>query len=90
MTVGVYAIATGANKRTELQNTVMQTLGKHKDITQVHGFYFFERENRVSIDVVPDISVHDESVFSHQLEEEIKAVLPDMSISIVIDHNYSE
>ena len=90
MTVGVYAIATGANKRTELQNTMMQTLGRHKDITQVHGFYYFERENRVSIDVVPDISIHDEAAFSRMLEEELKAILPNTNISIVIDHNYSE
>lgn len=90
MTVGVYAIATGDNKRTELQNTVMQTLGRHKDITQVHGFYYFERENRVSIDVVPDISVHNERAFSRQLEAELKTALPDVNVSIVIDHNYSE
>ena len=90
MTVGVYAIATGENKRTELQNAVMQSLAKHKDITQVHGFYYFDHENRISIDVVPDISIHDEPAFSRQLEEELKAVVPDMEISIVIDHNYSE
>ena len=89
MTVGVYAIATGANKRTELQNAVMQTLGRHNDITQVHGFYYFERENRVSIDVVPDISVHDEPAFKRHLEEDLKAVLPDTNVSVVIDHNYS-
>ena len=90
MTIGIYAVATGANKHTELQNTVMQTLGRHKDITQVHGFYYYERENRVSVDVVPDISVHDEPAFSRQLQEELKAILPDKDISIVIDHNYSE
>ena len=89
MTVGIYAIATGANKRTELQNTVMQTLSRHKDITQVHGFYYFERDNRVSVDVVPDISVHDEPAFSRQLTEELKTVLPNVDVSIVIDHNYS-
>ena len=90
MTIGIYAVATGANKHTELQNTVMQTLGRHKDITQVHGFYYYERENRVSVDVVPDISVHDEPAFSRQLQEELKAILPNTNISIVIDHNYSE
>ena len=44
---------------------------------------------RLSVDVVPDISVHDEHTFRHQLEEELKTVLPDMNITIVIDHNYS-
>lgn len=91
MTVGVYAIATGDNKRSELQNTVMRTLAKHEDILQVHGFYYFEKEQRVSVDVVPDLSIHDEAAFVRQLEEELKPLLPDdMSVSIVIDHNYSE
>ena len=40
--------------------------------------------------MVPDISVHDERAFSRQLEEELKAVLPDVVVSVVIDHNYSD
>lgn len=90
MTVGVYAIATGANKRAELQSTVMKALSRHKDITQVHGFYYFEKENRVSVDVVPDLSVRDEKTFCQQLVAELKPLLPDMEVSVVIDHNYSE
>lgn len=90
MTVGVYAVATGDNRRAELQDAVMQTLAKHKDITQVHGFYYFENENRVSVDVVPDISVHDDAAFVRQLTEELEKVVPTFNVSIVIDHNYSE
>lgn len=58
MTVGVYAIATGENRRTELQSTVMQTLSYHQDVVQVHGFYYSEKDKMLSVDVVPDISVH--------------------------------
>jgi cation diffusion facilitator family transporter len=90
MTVGVYAIATGTNKRTELQNIVIQTLGQHKEVVQIHAFYYFEKENLVTVDVVPDISVHDEKAFCHQLIAELKPLLPDVELSIVIDHNYSE
>ena len=90
MTVGVYAIATGENKRSELQGVVMQALAKHLEIVQVHGFYYFEKEHRVSVDVVPDISVHDEPALSARLTEELKALIPDKEITIVIDHNYSE
>lgn len=90
MTVGVYAVATGDNRRAELQDAVMQTLAKHKDITQVHGFYYFENENRVSVDVVPDISVHDDAAFVRQLTEELEKVVPTFNVSIVIDHNYTE
>ena len=90
MTVGVYAIATGENKRSQLQSTVMQTLAKHKEILQVHGFYYFEKEHRISVDVVPDISVHDDAALSARLVEELQPLVPDEEISIVIDHNYSE
>ena len=90
MTVGVYAIATGDNRRTELQSMVMQALAMHKEIVQVHGFYYFEKEHRISVDVVPDISVHDDAALISQLTNEIKALVPGEEVTIVIDHNYSE
>ena len=90
MTVGVYAIATGENRRAEMQSTVMQTLAKHQEIVQVHGFYYFEKGRRISVDVVPDISVHNEAALSAQLTNEIKALFPEEEVTIVIDHNYSE
>jgi len=90
LTVGVYAIATGENRRKELQTTVMQALSKHKDIVQVHGFLYIEDEHRISVDVVPDLSVHDDKDLVEQLTKEIKALVPDEEISIIIDHNYSE
>ena len=90
MTVGIYAVATGSNRRAELQSMVMQTLAKHKEIVQVHGFYYFEDEHRISVDVVPDISVHDDTTLITQLTNEIKALVPEEETTIVIDHNYSE
>nr|MCR5445480.1 cation transporter [Bacteroidales bacterium] len=90
LTVGVYALSTGANKRAELQSAVMQAIGSHDGVVQVHGFYYYEDENRVSVDVVPDISIHDEKGFCKQLTDMLSSVLPNVEISIVIDHNYSD
>jgi cation diffusion facilitator family transporter len=90
MTVGVYAIATGENRRAELQTKVMQMLAAHPEIVQVHGFYYSEKDNMLSVDVVPDISVHDEAAFVHQLIAELQPLVPDMQVVIVVDHNYSE
>ena len=90
MTVGVYAIATGDNKRAELQATVTQTLAAHKDIVQVHGFYYSEKNNYLSVDVVPDISVHDDAAFVSQLTAELQPLVPDQQVVVVVDHNYSE
>ena len=90
MTVGIYAIATGENRRAALQATVMQTLAAHTDIIQVHGFYYSERDRMLSVDVVPDISVHDDATLVTQLTSEIQTLVPDMQVVIIVDHNYSE
>ena len=90
MAVGVYAVATGKNRRTELQSKMMQTLAAHKDIVQVHGFYYSERDKYLSVDVVPDISVHDETAFVSQLTTELQPLVPDHQVVIVVDHNYTE
>ena len=90
MTVGVYAIATGDNRHAALQSQVMQTLAAHKEIVQVHGFLYLENERMLSVDVVPDISVHDDAALVDKLTNEIQPLAPDMQIIIVIDHNYCE
>ena len=90
MTVGVYAIATGENRRAELQSKVMQTLAGHENIVQVHGFYYSEKENLLSVDVVHDISVHDDAALTRQLISEIQPMVPGMQVQIIVDHNYSE
>jgi len=47
-------------------------------------------EHRLSVDVVPDISVRDEAALASQLTDEIKALVPGEDVTILIDHNYSE
>lgn len=98
MTIGVYAIAEGRHddadpetaRRAELQMAVMQALAAEPDILQVHGFYYSEKENILSVDVVPDISVHDESKLIERLTAIIQPMVPDMTTAVVVDHNYSE
>ena len=90
MTVGVYAVATGENRHAELQTKVMHTLAAHQDIVQVHGFYYSEKENMLSVDVVPDISIHDDTAFVSQLTHKIQPLVPGLQVVIIVDHNYSE
>ena len=90
MTVGIYSVATGENLRAELQSKVMKTLAAHKELVQVHGFYYSEKDRMLSVDVVPDISCHDDAALCHKLTEEIQSLAPDLQVVIVIDHNYSE
>lgn len=90
MTVGVYSIATATSPYAELQRKVVQVLSSHKEIVQVHGFYCSEKENLLSVDVVPEITVQDDTGLISTLTAEVQALVPDMNVVIVVDHNYSE
>ena len=89
MTVGFYSVATGDNRRAELQAAVMQVVANHKDIIQAHAFYYSEQDRMLSVDIVPDDKV-DENALVAQVAAEIQPLVPDMQVSIVVDHNYSE
>lgn len=90
MTVGIYANATGDNKQAQLQKTVMQTIGRHEHVLQVHGFYYYDTRDLITVDVVPDFTVTDDNAFIETLLTQLKEVLPNQKISIIIDHNYSD
>ena len=90
MTVGVYAVATGDNKRTELQNKVIQTLAANEEIVQVHGFYYSEKDNMLSVDVVPDDTTHDDTALVGKLTAQIEPLTPGLQVIVVVDHNYCE
>ena len=90
MTVGIYAQATGTGSMAELQSAVIKRLTEHPEIVQVHGFYYSEAERMLSVDVVPDFSVHDDAAFVGRLTAELQPLVPDVQVVIVVDHNYSE
>ena len=90
MTVGVYSVATGDDSDAELQRKVIQTLTRQEHILQVHGFYYDKAANCASIDVVPDRTVTDDAAFINLLSEQLKAAVPDVPVSVFIDHNYSD
>ena len=44
----------------------------------------------MSVDIVPDLTVHDDAAFVEELRNDIQPLIPDDRLTIVIDHNYSE
>ena len=90
MTVGVYAIATGDNKQSELQSNVLRLIAGHKEIIQAHGLYYSEKDNMFSVDIIPDDSIKDDAEISRRLAEEIQPLVPGMNVFVVVDHNYTE
>ena len=90
MTEGVYAVATGQNQRSDYQTKVLRALTAHKELVQIHGFYYSEKENLVTVDVVPDLTVRDETALCQKLTRELEELLSGEKVLITIDHNYSE
>ena len=74
----------------QLQTLVLKTLQAHKELVQIHGFYFSEKENIVTVDVVPDLTVRDDEALCSALTKELSALIPGKTIMITVDHNYSE
>lgn len=44
----------------------------------------------IVMDVVPDITVHDDKALISRFTDELQHLAPDTSVTIVVDHNYSE
>jgi len=53
------------------------------------AFYYSEGDGMLSVDVVPDFSVHDDEALIGRLSKEIQPLVPGMQVVIVVDHNYS-
>lgn len=90
MTVGIYSDGSGNSEYAELQRTVLQTLTRQEHVIQVHGFYYDREKGSISVDVVTDRSVTDDAAFIALLQKQLKAVVPDKTVSIIIDHNYTD
>ena len=90
MTTGIYANAVGDSRQAEMQKAVVQALAQEEHVLQVHGFYYYDDGKRISVDVVPDLTVTDDQAFTEKLLARLKEVLPDQQFSILIDHNYSD
>lgn len=89
MTIGIYALYTGDTPMAHLQDDVLRTASSQPGVLQTHAFYYYEDQNLITIDVVPDESVHDDQAFSDTIVELLTRSFPDYRFSIVVDHNYS-
>lgn len=77
----------GTSIPAELTSQIKQEVS---DFEGVHGFYYSERDKMLSVDVVPDIFVHDDAALIAQLTAELQPLAPGMQVVVVVDHNYSE
>jgi len=90
LTVGIYAIPTGDSKQAKLQRKIMQMASRHDEVMQVHAFFYYEEKKLVTLDIVPKDWVKDEKGLVETLRAELEERYPELTFSLVLDHNYSE
>ena len=90
LTVGIYAIPTGDSKQAKLQRKIMQMVSRHDEVMQVHAFFYYEEKKLVTLDIVPKDWVKDEKGLVETLRAELEERYPELTFSLVLDHNYSE
>ncbi len=87
--VGVYSFNTGNDNAAQMRNTVLEKVLAHDWALQLHGFYVDEEKKEMRFDVVMSFDVdHDEGL--RILHDEISAIYPDYSLSIVPDVDISD
>lgn len=65
-------------------------MNRSQEIIRTSWIGIAAKNNYLSVDIVPDITVHDEVAFVSQLTAELQPLVPDQQVVIVVDHNYSE
>jgi hypothetical protein len=72
-----------------MQKTVMQALKSNPKVTQAHGLHYYEKENLLTVDIVPHYSVHNDEALVKELTEKLESLIPGVKFDFIIDHNYS-
>ena len=89
LTVGTYAINT-QGIHAELEHKITNTVSKIPHVVDMHGFYYYENRNLVTLDVLSDTTIHDDKAFSDEIIRQLKAIFPNLDFNIIIDHIYLE
>ena len=86
--IGIYATYSG--KMGELQQSVINTAKSIAHVQYIHAFYFYEENNTITLDVIPDDEVHNDADFKELVYRTLKSKFSQYEFMIVIDHNYIE
>lgn len=89
ITVGVYASNTETEESEKIKEDLIKIVAKYPDIIQMHGFYFDERVNLVTFDLIIDFKADAKDIRNKVLAE-ISALYPDYHFDAILDADYSE
>lgn len=89
MTVGVYAQNKESKESKAIFKKVSDLIALHPAITQIHGFFFDEKDAYVSFDLVFSFEEKDPEKVVNEFKESLTKDFPQYKFIINIDHDYA-
>ena len=89
-TIGVYSINTQDEHIITIRKNVEKLVFSHKEVLQMHGFYFDELEKTISFDIIIDFAAkHHEEIY-RKIYSEIQELFPGYRPIITLDVDTSD
>lgn len=90
LTIGIYATNVTNETAIRIRNNLQELLKTQEYVLQMHGFYFDEKEKRVSFDLVISYSAPSAVGVCEEVKKQISLKYPDYAFDINIDHDFSD
>ena len=87
LTVGVYAID---EAHEPLRRQIRDLAASHEGVIGTHGIYFDDERKLVTFDAVVTFTVPDRAALCEALQRDVRSILPDYTVSINFDSDYSD
>ena len=89
-TIGVYSINTKDKKIMEVKKEITKIIFTHEGILQMHGFYFNEKDKRISFDIIIDFKIKNREEVYQEIYDEIQRKYKGYQIEIKLDIDVSD
>lgn len=89
-TIGVYSINTKDKDIIEARKEITKIVFSHKDILQMHGFYFDKKEKTISFDIIIDFEANNHKEIYQKIYDEVQNKYKDYKINITLDVDTSD
>lgn len=88
--IGIYSINLDDPATKELWQKVKSILEKYEYVIQMHGFHVDLKAKEISFDIVVDFAASNRRNYYQRIQKEIKESLPDYSVNITLDSDFSD
>ena len=89
-TIGVYSINTKDKNIIEAKRKVEKIVFSHKEILQMHGFYFDIQDKTLSFDIIIDFKAKDREKIYQDIYDVVQKEFKDYKITITLDVDMSD